>query len=226
MAHHSKRYEEAAKKVDRVRRYDIDEAVALLKEFPVAKFKETVEVAMNLGIDTKQSDQQVRGSVSLPNGIGKNVRVIAFCEGALAEEAIAAGAIEAGGEELTKKIQGGWMDFDVAIADPKMMRYVGQLGRVLGPQGKMPSPKSGTVTPDVVSAVKEFGAGRIEFRADSTGNIHAPVGQMDFDADKLAENMRAFVAHIESVRPPAVKGHYINTVTVSSTMGPGIRVAI
>jgi len=226
MAERSKRYREAAEKVDRTRRYTVAEAVALLKNLPHAKFNETVEVALRLGIDPKQSDQMVRGSVSLPKGIGKDVRVIAFCEGPQADAAKEAGATEVGGEELAKKIQEGWMDFDVAIAAPDMMRHVGKLGRVLGPQGKMPSPKSGTVTADVAGAVTEFRAGKIEYRADSSGNVHAPVGRLDFEASDLEVNIDAFLAHIRHVRPTAVKGTFLLGGSVTSTMGPGIRLAV
>jgi len=226
MAHHSKRYREALKLVDRQKRHSVVEAITTLKKLPGAKFTETVEIALNLGIDPKRSDQMVRGSISLPHGIGREVKVIAFCEGAAAEEAKAAGAIEAGGEELAQKIQDGWTSFDVAVADPSMMRHVGKLGRILGPQGKMPSPKSGTVTPDVVGAVKEFRAGRIEYRADNTGNLHVPVGRIDFEVEQLHANVDAFVAHIESIRPAAVKGTFIRAVFLSSTMGPGIRIAV
>lgn len=226
MAGHSKRYQEAAKLVDRTRRYAAREAVEVLKKFPRARFAETVEIAFNLGIDPKQSEQMVRGSVSLPHGIGKDVRVVAFCEGAEAERAKEAGAVEAGGEELVQKVQDGWTDFDVALAAPNMMRLVGKLGRILGPQGKMPSPKSGTVTPDVVGAVGEFKAGRIEYRADATGNLHAPVGRIDFEDDRLVENIEAIVAHIQAARPATVKGTFIQAVYLSSTMGPGIRLAV
>lgn len=226
MAGRSKRYREARTQVDREKRHTAAEAVVVLRSLPRAKFVETVEVALKLGIDTRQSDEMVRGSVSLPHGTGKDVRVIAFCEGEAAAGAQAAGALAAGGEDLVKRIQDGWTDFDVAVADPKMMRFVGQLGRVLGPQGKMPSPKSGTVTPDVVSAVKEFKGGRIEYRADNTGNLHAPVGRMDFEDGALVENVEAFVAHIQSARPSAVKGTFIESAHLTATMGPGIRLAV
>ncbi len=226
MAAHSKRYRQATALVDRTRRYSVEEAVGLLKQFPSPKFSETVEVALKLGIDPRQSDQMVRGSVSLPHGIGKDVRVIAFCDGATAEQAREAGAVEAGGEELVKKIQDGWSDFDVAVAEPKMMRLVGQLGRILGPQGKMPSPKSGTVTPEVVAAVSDFKAGRIEYRADNTGNLHAPVGRMDFEDARLTENITSFIGHIRSARPASVKGAFIEAAYITSTMNPGIKLAV
>jgi large subunit ribosomal protein L1 len=226
MAKSSKRFREAAKKVDRNKRFTVTEAVAILKSLPQAKFNETVEIAMRLGVDTKQSDQMVRGSISLPKGIGKEVRVAAFCTGAKAEGAKAAGAVEAGGEELVQKVLDGWTDFDIAVASPDMMRHVGRLGRVLGPQGKMPSPKSGTVAEDVVSAVKEFRAGRIEYRADDTGNVHAPVGKVNFSEEDLRANVEAFLAHIQAIRPASVKGTYVVSAFLSSTMGPGIRLAV
>jgi len=204
----------------------IAEAVALLKKFDNTKFDQSVEVALRLGIDPKQADQIVRGSVSLPKGVGKDVRVIAFCSGDTVDEAKAAGAIEAGAEDLAKKVEGGWTDFDVAIAAPDMMRYVGKLGRILGPQGKMPSPKSGTVTEDVARAVREFMAGRIEYRTDATGNLHAPVGKLDFPEEDLKENIEAFISHISAARPAAVKGTFIKTATLCSTMSPGIRLAV
>ena len=226
MSHRSKRYNAAQDRVGREKRYATEEAVSLLKSLPRAKFTETVEVSLKLGIDPRQSDQIIRGSVSLPNGTGRDVRVVAFCEGEAAKAAKDAGAVEAGGEELANKVQGGWTDFDVAVAHPGMMRFVGRLGRILGPQGKMPSPKSGTVTPDVAAAVKEFKAGRIEYRTDSTGNLHAPVGRVDFDDAALVANVEAFISHIRGGRPAAVKGTFIVAVHLSSTMGPGIRLAI
>lgn len=226
MADHSKRYRAAAEKVDRNKRYSVAEAVAILKTFPKAKFNETIEVAMRLGVDVKQADQLVRGSASLPKGIGKDVRVIAFCSGATADAAKAAGAVEAGAEDLVAKVMGGWTDFDIAVASPDMMRHVGKLGRVLGPQGKMPSPKSGTVTEDVPTAVKEFKAGRIEYRTDTTGNLHAPVGRADFSEEDLRSNIEAFLAHIQNSRPASVKGVFVLSAFVSSTMSPSIRLAV
>lgn len=226
MANHGKRYRQARDKVERDRRYSIPDAVAVLKSLPKVKFNESVEVSLHLGIDPKQADQMIRGSVALPHGTGKDVRVVAFCAGAKAEEATAAGAVEAGAEELVEKIQKGWADFDVAVASPDMMRHVGKLGRILGPQGKMPSPKSGTVTEDVVAAVKEFRAGRIEYRADAGGNLHAPVGKVGFEDRDLQENVEAFIARIQAARPAAVKGIFIRTAHVSSTMGPSIRLAV
>lgn len=226
MAARSKRYRQASEQVDRAKRYTASEAILLVKSFPHARFNETVEVALRLGIDPKQADQIVRGSVSLPKGIGKDVRVIAFCSGASADAAKLAGAVEAGGEELVQKVQDGWTDFDVAIASPDMMRYVGKLGRILGPQGKMPSPKSGTVTEDVAAAVGEFRAGRIEYRTDATGNLHAPVGRLDFPEEDLRENVEAFIAHVQASRPSATRGTFIEVATLSSSMSPGIRLAL
>jgi len=226
MAEHSKRYIEAQKKIDRSKRYSVGEAIALLKTLPGGKFNETVDLAMRLGIDPKQADQLVRGSASLPKGIGKEMRVIAFCTGAVAEAAKAAGAIEAGGEELVAKVAGGWTDFDIAVAGTDMMRHVGKLGRVLGPQGKMPSPKSGTVTEDVPTAVKEFRAGRIEYRTDATGNLHAPVGRVGFSEEDLQANVNAFIAHIQAGRPASLKGTFVISAYLSSTMSPSIRLAV
>jgi large subunit ribosomal protein L1 len=226
MASRSKRFASASQLVEPHRNYDLDDALALLKEVATAKFDETVELAVRLGVDPKKSDQMVRGSVSLPNGIGKSLRVIAFAEGDQAAEAEEAGAIEVGGEDLVKKIQDGWLDFDVAVAAPAMMRFVGRLGRVLGPQGKMPSPKSGTVTENVGLAVREFAAGKIEYRTDSGANVHVPVGRKSFENDKLGENIRFFVDHVRAAKPPTSKGAFILGVTLSSTMSPGIRLAL
>jgi large subunit ribosomal protein L1 len=179
-----------------------------------------------LNIDSKQAEQLVRGSVSLPKGTGQSKRVICFVDGALAKDALAAGAVEAGGEELAKKVNEGWLDFDVAVAHPATMRYVGRLGKVLGPKGLMPSPKSGTVTPDVVKAVAEFQAGKIEYRNDSFGNIHASVGKLSFSKEDLAANIKAFVEHIVAVRPQSVKGNFLHKISVTSTMGPGLAISI
>jgi len=223
MATHGKRYRAAAAKVE-PRAYDLDEALVLLRSLDGAKFDETVEVAMNLNVDTRQSDQQVRGSIPLPKGTGRSVRVIVFAEGRPAEEALQAGADEVGADDLIKKVQDGWLEFDVAIAAPDLMPKVSRLGRILGPKGLMPSPKSGTVTADVSRAVQEFKAGRIEYRTDDAGNIHAPVGKMSFSNEDLKSNIVAFVAHIRSSRPAVVKGQFIRSVTVTSTMRPGIRV--
>jgi len=220
----SRRYKENADKLDRMRVYPMGEAMQSLKQLRAAKFDETVEVVARLGVDPKKSDQMVRGAVSLPHGLGKDVRIVVFAEGDVADAAREAGADEVGGEELGAKVEGGWTDFDIVIAHPSMMRVVGKLGRVLGPQGKMPSPKSGTVTPNVAEAVGEFKAGKIEFRVDSGGNVHVPVGKVSFSADKLEENARAFLDYVATLRPPAAKGTYFRNVSVSTTMGPGLKV--
>jgi large subunit ribosomal protein L1 len=223
---HSKRYRAACEKIEDGRTYEVREAVELLKSLPAGKFDETVEVCLTLGIDPKQSDQIVRGSVALPKGTGKSVRVVAFCGPDQVDAATEAGAIEAGGDELVEKVQNGWMDFDVAIAAPNMMSKVGKLGRVLGPKGLMPSPKAGTVTPQVAEAVREFVAGKLEFRNDAGGNVHVPVGKVSFSTEDLVTNIQALVRHIESQRPSAAKGIYLKKVTLSSSMGPGIRLNV
>jgi large subunit ribosomal protein L1 len=223
---HSKRFREALSKVDRTREYTLDEAIEVLLSVPTVKFDETVEIAMKLGIDTKKSDQMVRGTISLPKGIGRTLRVIAFADGDQAKQAAEAGADAVGGEELAKKIQEGWLEFDVAIATPPTMRYVGRLGRILGPQGKMPSPKSGTVTDDIATAVREFKAGKIEFRADATGCVHAPMGKRSFPKEDLKVNIEAFLEHVRASKPPSSKGKYIQKVSLSTTMGPGLKLAV
>ncbi len=221
MAKRSKRYRSECEKVDG-RASGLSEAVKKIKSLGSTKFDQTVECVMHLGIDPKQADQMIRGALSLPNGIGKARKVIAFCEDAEIDAAKAAGAMEAGNEELIQKIQDGWMDFDVAIAAPKVMGKVGKLGRLLGPQGKMPSPKNGTVTPNVAEAVKEFAAGKVEYRNDAGGNIHAVVGKLSFNEDKLCENIEAFLTHIKRLKPAAAKGTYIKKVCISATMSPAI----
>jgi large subunit ribosomal protein L1 len=187
---------------------------------------QTVELVMHLGIDARQADQMLRGAISLPKGIGKSRSVIAFCEGDLAEEAKAAGAVEAGGEELVERIQKGWFDFDVAVAHPSMMGKVGKLGRILGPQGKMPTPKAGTVTPEVVTAVKEFTAGRLEFRNDEGGNIHLPVGRISFTDEDLKENIESAIQHIVKLKPSAAKGQYLKRVCLAATRTPSVTIAV
>ncbi len=227
MAGHSKRYKAAIAKVDRDRVYSVPEAVRTLKELrPRAAFDESIDLAMKLDIDSNQPDQKLRGTFALPHGTGKEVRVIAFCEGGPAEEAREAGATEVGADDLAKRIEGGWMDFDVAIAHPAAMKFVSRLGRILGPQGKMPSPKSGTVTPDVASAVKEFRAGKIEYRTDSYGNVNIPVGRAGFPEEHLVENVTAFIEHIKASRPSSVRGTFLEGAHVSTTMGPGLRIAV
>ncbi len=218
----SKRFRKAADRVDRKKVHSVAEAVGLLKTLPPAKFDETVEVSIHLGIDPKKSDQLVRGAVSLPKGLGKKVRIAVFAEGARAEDAKTAGADVVGAEDLAKRITDGWTDFDVVIAAPDMMKHVGKLGKVLGPQGKMPSPKSGTVTADVAQAVKEFKAGKVEFRTDAGGSVQAPVGKRSFAPEDLAANVESFVDHIRHMRPSSAKGIFIKKVVLSSTMSPGI----
>jgi len=226
MSRRGKRYQEAKKLVASSQPYEINEAVSLLKKLHHSRFDETVEICMKLGLDTRQADQQIRGSVALPAGLGKKVRVVAFCEGEEAHKAKEAGAIEAGGEEIVEKISQGWLDFDVALASPKIMPKVVKLGRILGPKGLMPSPKSGTVVEDVPEAVKEFLAGKVEYRADAGGNVHAPVGKLSFSDEDLATNIKAFTEHIRMVRPSGAKGSYIQKMTLSSSMSPGIPVAL
>ena len=225
MTKHSKRYASAVTQVDRAKLYEPSEAFELLKSLPAPKFNETVDIVVKLGVDPRKSDQLVRGAVSLPKGLGKSVKVVVFAEGDKAEAAQAAGADEVGSDDLAEKISGGWMDFDVVIASPDMMKHVGKLGRVLGPQGKMPSPKSGTVTPDVAKAVEEFKAGKVEFRTDAGGNVHAPLGKRSFPVEDLVANFTAFLDHLSGMRPAAVKGTYVRKVSVSTTMGPGAWVA-
>lgn len=226
MAKRGKRYLESTKLVDSGKKYEMKEAVKLLKSFKPAKFDESVEISMKLGIDPKQSDQLVRGSVSLPKGIGKNLKVIVFAGGEKADIAKKSGADEVGAEELVKKVEGGWTDFDVAIATSDMMRLVGKLGRVLGPQGKMPSPKSGTVTDDVEKAVKEFKAGKIEYRTDAGGNVHALIGRISFSSEDLEENINTFIKHINGSRPSSSKGIFLENISLSTTMSPGIKLQV
>jgi large subunit ribosomal protein L1 len=222
----SRRYQESAQTVDHTKAYTVDEAVALVKGFKSTKFDESVEIAFHLGVDPKKPDQAIRGTISLPKGIGRSARVIVFAEGEAAAKAKAAGADEAGGQELIDRVTGGWTDFDVAIAVPAMMRVVGRLGRVLGPKGLMPSPKSGTVTDDVETAVREFKAGKLEYRLDATGNIHAPVGKRSFAPEDLKANIEAFIERIHQAKPASAKGRYILGVSLSTTMGPGIHLAV
>jgi len=224
MVNHSKRYLQAASKVDRERLYDLKEALALIKSLPGTKFDESIEVAIHLGVDPKKSDQLVRGAVSLPKGLGKTIKVVVFADGEKAKAAKEAGADEVGAAELAEKIMGGWLDFDIVITSPDMMKHVGKLGKVLGPQGKMPSPKSGTVTPDVASAVKEFKAGKVEFRTDAGGNVQAALGKRSFSVDDLHSNVQTFLEHVSNMRPSAVKGEFFRKICVSSSMGPGVLI--
>ncbi len=221
MAQRSKRYQNDAKKASQ-EPVSVSEGVRRIRTYASTKFDQSVDIVMHLGIDTKQSDQNLRGALSLPHGIGKSRRVIAFCEDSDAEAAKKAGAIEAGCDALIEKILGGWSDFDVAVASPKVMGKAGKLGRVLGPQGKMPSPKNGTVTPDIIQAVAEFSAGKVEYRSDAGGNIHAVVGKISFSEEKLVDNVQAFIAHIRKIRPQTAKGTYIKKVCLSATMSPSV----
>lgn len=202
----------------------MEEAVAVLKTFDSTKFDQSVEIAMRLGIDAKQADQIVRSSIVLPHGIGRTLRVIVFAKGDKIDEARDAGADEVGGQELADRIKEGWTDFDVCIAAPDMMGIVGPLGRILGPRGLMPSPRAGTVTPDVGKMIREYKAGKVEFRNDAGGNVHAVVGKLSFDASKLVENIRAFIQHVVGLKPAAVRGQYLKGIAISATMSPSIRV--
>ncbi|KRK64414.1 50S ribosomal protein L1 [Companilactobacillus tucceti DSM 20183] len=224
MAKHGKKYIEALKQVDKTKTYTATEAIDLLKKVNYAKFDATVEVAVNLDVDPKQADQQIRGAVVLPNGTGKSQKVIVFAEGEQAKAAEAAGADIVGSDDLVEKIQDGWLDFDVAVATPPMMAKVGRLGRVLGPKGLMPNPKTGTVTMDVTKAVNDIKAGQVTYRVDPNGLIHAPIGKLSFDTDKLAENFNSFYDVIAKARPASLKGNYIVSVNMTSTFGPGLRI--
>ena len=219
-----KRYVESAKLVDRTNLYDVEEAVSIIKKTANAKFDETIEAHIKLGVDGRHADQQVRGAVVLPHGTGKKVRVLVFAQGDKVEEAQAAGADFVGGQELVPKIQNeGWLDFDVVVATPDMMGVVGRLGRVLGPKGLMPNPKAGTVTMDVTKAVNDIKAGKIEYRLDKTNIIHVPVGKASFTEEQLADNFHTLMGAIVKAKPAAAKGQYLRSVTITSTMGPGIK---
>ena len=219
-----KKYVEAAKLIDRATLYDRDEAIALVKKSATAKFDETIEAHIRTGCDGRHADQQIRGAVVLPHGTGKQVRVLVFAKNAKADEALAAGAEFVGAEELVPKIQGGWFDFDVVVATPDMMGVVGRLGRVLGPKGLMPNPKAGTVTMDVTKAVNDIKAGKIEYRLDKSNIIHVPVGKASFTEEQLADNFQTLMDAINKVKPAAVKGQYLKSVTIAPTMGPGVKV--
>ena len=219
-----KRYVESAKLVDRTNLYDVEEAVSIIKKTANAKFDETIEAHIKLGVDGRHADQQVRGAVVLPHGTGKKVRVLVFAKGDKVEEAQAAGADFVGGQELVPKIENeGWLDFDVVVATPDMMGVVGRLGRVLGPKGLMPNPKAGTVTMDVTKAVNDIKAGKIEYRLDKTNIIHVPVGKASFTEEQLADNFHTLMGAIVKAKPAAAKGQYLKSVTITSTMGPGIK---
>jgi large subunit ribosomal protein L1 len=224
MAKRGKKYVEAAKLVDRTQAYSVEEAIELVKKTNTAKFDATVEVAFRLGVDPKKADQQIRGAVVLPHGTGKVQRVLVFAKGEKAKEAEAAGADYVGDADYINKIQQGWFEFDVIVATPDMMGEVGKLGRVLGPKGLMPNPKTGTVTFDVTKAVNEIKAGKVEYRVDKAGNIHVPIGKVSFDNEKLVENFTTIYETMLKVKPSAAKGTYVKNVSVTSTMGPGIKV--
>lgn len=221
---HGKSYRASLEKVDRLRQYNIDEAVGLLKETAYAKFDESVDLAMNLGVDPRHADQMVRGTVSLPHGTGRDVRVLVFAKGEKALEAQEAGADHVGSSELVEKIKGGWFDFDAVVATPDMMRDVGKLGSVLGPRKLMPNPKAGTVTNDITKTIQELKAGKIEFRVDKNGIIHAAVGKASFTPDQIMENLKAVIEAVLRARPASTKGTYLERMTISTTMGPGIRI--
>ena len=218
-----KKYQDSAKLIDRLKLYDPEEAIALVKQTAKAKFDETIEISLRLGVDPRHADQQVRGTVVLPNGTGKTQTVLVFAKGPKADEALAAGADFVGAEDMVAKIQGGWFGFDVCVATPDMMGLVGRLGRVLGPKGLMPNPKTGTVTMDLTKAIADIKAGKVEYRVDKTAIIHCPVGKASFEEDKLGENLRVLMEAIIKAKPAAAKGTYIRSAVLSSTMGPGIK---
>ena len=224
MANRGKKYLEARSKVDRSKRYELEEGVKLLTETAFAKFDEGVDLAIRLGVDPKKADQMVRGTVVLPHGIGKKVRVLVFAKGPKEKEALDAGADFVGAEDLIEKISKGWLDFDKAIATPDMMGTVSKLGKILGPRGLMPNPKVGTVTFDVAKAIKEIKAGKVEFRVEKAGIVHVPVGKVSFGFDRLLENIRTLLEMILRVKPPTSKGIYLRSITLSTTMGPGVKV--
>lgn len=224
MAHRGKKYAQVKEQVEPGKLFRLEEAIAFLKEHAFAKFDETAEVAFRLGVDPTKSDQMVRGTVSLPHGTGKVVRVVVFAEGEAAEAALKAGADEAGMANLVERVAGGWTDFDVAIAVPSAMKELRKLGKILGPRGLMPNPKAGTLTEDVATAVKQFKAGRVEFKMDRHGNISVPFGKLSFSAEALVENCRAVIQAVKSARPSTAKGEFIRRCTVSSTMSPGLRI--
>ena len=222
---HGKKYVEAAKQYDKQTQYDTTEAMALVKKLAVAKFDETIEVHIRTGCDGRHADQQIRGAVVLPHGTGKTVRILVFAKNAKAEEAVAAGADYVGAEDLIPRIQNeGWFDFDVVVATPDMMGVVGRLGRVLGPKGLMPNPKAGTVTMDVTKAIKDIKAGKIEYRLDKTNIIHVPIGKASFTEEQLTDNFQTLMGAINKARPAALKGQFLKSVTVTPTMGPGVKV--
>lgn len=223
MGSRSKRNREIAKLVEPQKVYSLSDAIAILKKCPPVKFEQSLDISLRMGVDPRRSDQAIRGTVSLPNGTGKTLRVLVFCKGDRVKEALDAGAEYAGNEDLYEKVNGGWTDFDAVIATPDMMREVGKLGKVLGPRGLMPTPKAGTVTNDIAKAVQEVKAGKIEFKNDKQGVVNAGLGRLNFDEEKLIQNVRAFFRAVLRAKPPTAKGHYIKSVVVSSTMGPGLK---
>ena len=224
---HGKKYNESAKMIDRATFYELEDAVALAKKAATAKFDETVEVHIRTGCDGRHADQQIRGAVVLPNGTGKTVKVLVFAKGDKIAEAEAAGADYVGGDELIPKIQNdGWLDFDVVVATPDMMRVVGRLGKVLGPKGLMPNPKAGTVTMDVTKAINDIKAGKIEYRLDKTNIIHCPIGKVSFSEEQLTQNLNTLLEAIVKAKPSTLKGQYLKSITLSSTMGPGVKVSV
>ncbi|MBW1680941.1 MAG: 50S ribosomal protein L1 [Deltaproteobacteria bacterium] len=224
MAKRGKKYRNAARNVDRLRKYDFDEAIKLALDTAFTRFDETVDVAVRLGVDPRHADQMVRGTVALPHGVGKEVRVAVFARGEKEKEAREAGADEVGAEDLVEKIQGGWLEFDKAIATPDMMGAVGKLGRILGPRGMMPNAKLGTVTFDLAKAVKEIKAGKIDFRVEKAGIVHAPMGKVSFGPERIKENIAAFLDTVIRLKPSSSKGTYLKSIAISTTMGPGIKV--
>jgi len=226
MAKHGKKYKEALKLLEEGKLYAAKEAMELVKKTATAKFDETIELHVRLGVDPKYADQQVRGAVVLPNGTGKTKRVLVFAKGEKVKEAEEAGADFVGSDEMVQKIQGGWLEFDVAVATPDMMGTVGRLGKVLGPRGLMPNPKLGTVTMDLTKAVAEIKAGKVEYRTDKAGNVHCPIGKASFDEDKLLENYQTLIDTLNRAKPAAAKGQYMKSITVSATMGPGVSIAL
>jgi large subunit ribosomal protein L1 len=224
MARPSKRFREIAKSLDPLKRYNLNEAIATLKQIPPVKFDQSVEIALVLGVDPRKSDQNVRGTVSLPNGTGKTTRILVFARGDKVREALAAGADYAGYEDYIEKVSGGWTDFDSVIATPDMMRDVGKLGKVLGPRGLMPTPKAGTVTTDIAKAIQELKGGKIEFKVDRNGVVSSAVGKLSFAAEKIVQNITTFLEAVQKAKPASAKGHYMKSVALSSTMGPGLRI--
>ncbi len=224
MPKHGKKFQKACEAIDCLKMYDVADAVELVLKSSYVKFDETVDVAVNLGVNPKYSDQMVRGAVSLPHGLGKTIRVVAFCKGENEEKARNAGAIDAGGDDLVEKIKGGWLDFDKAVATPDMMGHVGKIGKILGPRGLMPNAKTGTVTVELENAIKELLAGKVEFRVDKAGVIHAPIGKVSFGTEKLLGNLRTVFDALVKLKPSTAKGTYVKAVALSSTMGPGVKV--